>query len=233
MTKKVKEKRGRHLKPKAGLEPRAEKNVTDSPSGNLGRTRRTLLKKTGAATAALATWLLPKQWQKPVIGVVALPTHAQTSPVTPVITIFIGNNPLTPMTSASVVAGGSITITLSAVPAAPNDISLKLLVSTVGATYSQLPDRTDGDYFIESPFERGSQSNTGGGSILVNGRARLPGGATEITMEFVTTLDNDTEPEIVVVGLLGDVGYTPGTIRQVNLTIDPRQPPLPVTTTAP
>ena len=49
MTKKVKEKRGRHLKPKAGLEPGTEKNVTDSPSGDLGRARRTLLKKTGGA----------------------------------------------------------------------------------------------------------------------------------------------------------------------------------------
>ena len=67
--------------PSHDLTPRADGDVTDSGSP-LHSKRRTLLKKTGTvtATAALATWLLPKQWQKPVIDVVGLPLHAQTSP---------------------------------------------------------------------------------------------------------------------------------------------------------
>ena len=138
------------------------------------------------------------------------------------------------MTSASVVAGGNITITLRAVPAAPNDISLNIIVTTQGATYSQTPDRTDGDYHINplDPFQFTSENSAGGGNLEVRGTATLSTGKTEITLRFVTALDDDTESESVVFGLLGGDGYTPGTIRQVNLTIDPRQPPLPVTTTA-
>ena len=67
--------------PVRDLTPRADGDVTDSGS-SLHSKRRTLLKRTGTvtATAALATWLLPKQWQKPAIDVVGLPLHAQTSP---------------------------------------------------------------------------------------------------------------------------------------------------------
>ncbi len=224
MTKKVKEKRGRHLKPKAGLEPGTEKNVTDSPSGNLGRTRRTLLKKTGAATAALATWLLPKQWQKPVIGVVALPTHAQTSPdPLPVMTISADADRVRP--------GGSVTITVETTNSQPvsEDIELRLIVSSaIGVTFGEI----DGDYFIKSPFLFGEE-RTVSGNLEVDGRARLPKDAIKIAMEFVAVDDGDTEPETVSVRLDDtSSGYSVGTIRQVDLTIDPRQPPLPVTTAA-
>ncbi len=64
--------------------PRTDSDVTDSssPSAGVDGKRRTLLRKTSAATAtaALASWLLPKKWQKPAIDVVGLPVHAQTSP---------------------------------------------------------------------------------------------------------------------------------------------------------
>ncbi len=73
--------KGDKTTPAHDLTPRTDGDVTDSGSPPHSN-RRTLLKKTGTitATAALATWLLPKQWQKPVIDVVGLPLHAQTSP---------------------------------------------------------------------------------------------------------------------------------------------------------
>ncbi len=75
-------KKGDKPKKAHGLTPCANGDVTDSgpSSAGVNGKRRILLKKTGAATAVLTTWMLPKKWQKPAIDVVGLPVHAQTSP---------------------------------------------------------------------------------------------------------------------------------------------------------
>ena len=47
-----------------------------------GRSRRSLLKASGAAGVAASAFLLPNSWTKPVVRAVVVPAHAQTTVVT-------------------------------------------------------------------------------------------------------------------------------------------------------
>ncbi len=228
MTKKVKKKRARSLESKAGPEPHTNGDVTasGSPSTGVEGNRRKLLKRTAraTATAALATWLLPKQWQKPAIDVVGLPVHAQTSPA--VATTAGTTLPTLPAITisadrTSVVAGGRVTLTLRSTQVHNDGLIVNMRYEGT-ATYGLTED--GGDYTVE-------------GASLKPTLEIKRGRSENNSIRLFTYDDADTGTETVVIGIV-DLStairnpYTVGTPSEVTVTILPRSTTTAAPTTA-